>query len=175
MLKWILNNSFVNEFKQRRFLQKKFPKIRISKVNISFIDLVNFKGYAHVGAGAFWYADGGIEIGNNVIFAPETVIWTSNHNYESDIAIPYGGPDIKKKVIIEDNVWVGIRCIILPGVTIGEGAIIAAGSVVTKNIEKYSIVGGNPARIIKRRDIENYEMLKRENKIYLEMKSNYEL
>lgn len=57
--------------------------------------------------------------------------------------------DKPKPIIIENNVWIGANCIILKGVTIGQGAIIAAGSVVTKDVPKYSIVGGNPARLIK--------------------------
>ena len=56
-----------------------------------------------------------------------------------------------KPVYIDDDVWIGRRVLIMPGVHIGTGAIIAAGSVVTKNVEPYSIVGGNPAKHIKYR------------------------
>ncbi|WP_442859821.1 DapH/DapD/GlmU-related protein [Anaerobutyricum hallii] len=56
-----------------------------------------------------------------------------------------------KPVYIEDNVWIGRRVLIMPGVCIGTGSIVAAGAVVTKNVEPYSIVGGNPAKIIKYR------------------------
>ena len=57
----------------------------------------------------------------------------------------------RKWVIIEDDVWIGTRAIILPGTRIGKGSIIGAGSVVTKDVPQYSIVGGNPARILKTR------------------------
>ncbi|MBN2965577.1 CatB-related O-acetyltransferase, partial [Sulfurospirillum sp. T05] len=57
----------------------------------------------------------------------------------------------KGDIIIEDDVWIGSNCVILSGVTIGRGSVIGAGSVVTKNIPKYSIVGGNPAKVIKNR------------------------
>ena len=54
-----------------------------------------------------------------------------------------------KPIVIEDNVWLGINCIVLPGVTIGEGAVIAAGSVVTRDVPAMAVVGGNPAKVIK--------------------------
>lgn len=59
------------------------------------------------------------------------------------------GYRFRNPVIINDNVWIGMNAIILPGVTIGKGAVIAAGSVVTKDVPPYSLVGGNPAKIIR--------------------------
>ncbi|MCH5225010.1 MAG: acyltransferase [Muribaculaceae bacterium] len=56
---------------------------------------------------------------------------------------------ITKPIIIEDDVWIGFNCIILKGVKIGEGAIVAAGSVVTKDVQPWTMVGGNPAKLIK--------------------------
>lgn len=76
-------------------------------------------------------------------------------------ALPYGTKYINKPVIIEDNVWIGSDVIIIPGVTIHEGAIIGIGSVVTKDVPSCAVVGGNPAKIIKYRDKEQYEKLKR--------------
>ena len=69
-------------------------------------------------------------------------------------------------MVIEDNVWIGNRVIILPGVTIKEGAIIQAGSVVVGDIEKCGIAGGHPAKVFKYRDIEHYEKLKSEWKFH---------
>ena len=68
--------------------------------------------------------------------------------------------------MIEDNVWLGNRVTILPGVTIGEGAIIQAGSTVVRDIEKYAIAGGHPAKVFKYRDIDHYEKLKNEGKFH---------
>ena len=65
-----------------------------------------------------------------------------------------------KNIFVEDNVWLGNRVIILGGVTIEEGAIIQAGSVVVSDIPKCAIAGGNPAKVFKYRDIEHYEALK---------------
>ncbi|MDO6707166.1 DapH/DapD/GlmU-related protein [Photobacterium sp. 1_MG-2023] len=91
-------------------------------------------------------------IGDYVMMAPEVIIFSVNHDF-SDIKIPIclQGNQEPKPVLIERDVWIGQRAIILPGVTIGEGAIIAAGSVVTKSVAAYSIVGGNPAKVIKMR------------------------
>lgn len=90
---------------------------------------------------------------------------TSNHNYKSEKRIPYDNVGITQNVDIGKNVWIGARCIILPGVKIDEGAIIAAGSVVVKSILKCAIVGGNPA-IIGWRDIKQYDYLEKEGMNY---------
>lgn len=81
--------------------------------------------------------------------------------------MPYDEKYIIKDVHIQENVWIGSDVLIVPGVVIEEGAVVAAGFVVTRHVPKCAIVGGNPARIIKYRDIETYERLKRERKIYL--------
>ena len=60
-------------------------------------------------------------------------------------------------ITIGDGVWLGARAIILPGVTIGEGAVVAAGAVVTKDVEPWAVVGGNPAKFIKKRELKDAE------------------
>lgn len=101
-------------------------------------------------------------IGNNVIFGNcVALVGRYDHNYQQ-VGIPtrlasqirdtdYNWKGLDSKVIIEDDVWVGYGAIILIGVKIGKGSVIAAGSVVTKDIEPYSIVGGNPTKFIKYR------------------------
>lgn len=94
---------------------------------------------------------GKLVIGKDVMMAPEVTILTLKHNYlRKDIPIKAQGFE-NSKVIIEDDVWIGYRVIILPGVILGKGSIIAAGSVVTKNVDPFTIVGGVPATFIKRR------------------------
>jgi maltose O-acetyltransferase len=94
----------------------------------------------------------GVTIGNYVLMGPDCMIYTQNHEYK-DILIPIRSQGFMgiEPVVIEDDVWIGARVIILPGVKISRGSIIAAGSVVTKDVDEFSIVGGNPAKLIRKR------------------------
>lgn len=89
-----------------------------------------------------------IEIGKGVTIAPNVCIYDHDHNI-------YGGNSIQHfisaPVIIKDNVWIGANAVILKGVTIGEGAVVGAGAVVTKDVPADSVVGGVPAKIIRKK------------------------
>jgi len=93
----------------------------------------------------------GIEIGKNVCLASGVWIWTLHHDYNS-ISFDTKGA----KVVIEDYVWICSRATILPGVTIGKGAVVASGAVVTKDVEPFAIVGGVPAKVIGKREEKDY-------------------
>ena len=86
---------------------------------------------------------GPVTIGDHVDVAPEVNIWTLQHDPQSEEHKSIGAP-----VVIEDYVWIANRAIVLPGVTIGRGAVVAAGAVVTKSVEPMAIVAGVPARKI---------------------------
>jgi acetyltransferase-like isoleucine patch superfamily enzyme len=92
-----------------------------------------------------------IRTGSNVSIGPEATILTLGHDPRSATFEDRGGD-----VVIGDRVWIGYRAIVLPGVTIGEGAVVGAGAVVTKNVGPYAIVAGNPARKIGERKLANY-------------------
>ena len=92
---------------------------------------------------------GPVTIGNDVILAQNIVLSGLNHGYEDIHIPPHKQPVTKKKITLEDEVWIGANVVVVAGVTIGKHAIVAAGSVVTKNIPPYSVVVGNPAKIIK--------------------------
>lgn len=96
--------------------------------------------------------DGPVTIGENVMMGPEAVILTRNHRHD-DTTRPMivQGYEPYQPVVIEDDVWIGRRVTILPGVTIAKGCIIAAGAVVTKSTEPYSVYGGVPAKKIAQR------------------------
>ena len=86
---------------------------------------------------------GGLRIGSNVSLSPEVMLITSNHRKDDpDFAVE------DQPIVIEDYVWVGSRATVLPGVTIGKGAVVAAGAVVTKDVPPYAVVGGVPAKVI---------------------------
>lgn len=92
------------------------------------------------------YGRGGVEIGNDVFIGPKVNLISLNHVVNPEKrSSTYG-----RRIVIEDKVWIGINSTILPGVRIGFGAIVGAGSVVTKDVEPLTIVAGNPARAIKR-------------------------
>jgi maltose O-acetyltransferase len=91
-------------------------------------------------------------MGDNVMMGPDVIILTGNHVYDSRLLpMRLQGGSEDKPVVINDDVWIGARVIILPGVHIGRGAILGAGAVVTENVPEYAIVAGNPARVIKQR------------------------
>lgn len=102
---------------------------------------------------------GSVTIGDNFHCGTNCTILTDNHNYRGQ-AIPYDDTFLVADTVIGDNVWLGINVILLPGVTIGEGAIIQAGSVVTSDIPALAIAGGHPARQFSTRDAEHYETMK---------------
>ena len=109
--------------------------------------------------------DGKVMIGNYFHSGQECLIVSQNHNYEGDL-IPYDYKYVNKTVTIGDCVWFGHRVMVVGNVNIGEGAIIAAGAVVVKDVPPLAIVGGNPAKVIKYRDSEHYYKLKAEGKFH---------
>lgn len=91
-------------------------------------------------------------IGKDVMMGPDCSIFTANHRFNRiDIPMMEQGFTEPEEVVIGDDVWIGAKVIILPGVHIGKGSVIGAGSVVTHNVDAYTIVAGNPAKAIKRR------------------------
>ena len=94
---------------------------------------------------------GNITIGDNVIFGPRVNVFSENHIFNSlDVPIKNQGVE-KKDTIIGNDVWIGASVSIMPGVKIGNGCVIAAGSVVTKDVPDFSVIAGVPAKIIKNR------------------------
>ncbi len=95
---------------------------------------------------------GPVKLGRYVMMGPEVVIHTQNHRHDRvDVPMCQQGHEERRPVTIEDDVWLGERVIILPGVTIGKGSIIGAGAVVSKDVPPFSVVVGNPAVVVKRR------------------------
>jgi len=99
-----------------------------------------------IGDHAILDARGGIVLGNNVNLSSQVAIWTAQHDYRS----PAFQANILP-VVVQDRAWLSFRCTLLPGVTVGEGAVVAAGAIVTKDVEPYTVVGGIPARPIAKR------------------------
>lgn len=91
-----------------------------------------------------------VDIGDDVLMGPDVVIMSGGHAYaNTSVPINQQGELQRRKIVIGRDVWIGTRVVILPGVEIGEGAVIGASSVVTKNVPPFSVVAGNPARVVK--------------------------
>jgi acetyltransferase-like isoleucine patch superfamily enzyme len=119
----------------------------------------------YIGPHAAFNSVGGIRIGSGSILGPFVHIYSGNHHYEGAEVLPFDEAEYLKPVDIGQNVWIGGDVIILPGVTIGEGAVIAGGAVVIKSVEPGAVVAGFPARLLKMRDMERYYQFKRDRRI----------
>ena len=147
-----LSNSKYNLYSKqiRYFLAKRFVYSIGKNVNIekgaSFP--YSLKIGDNSGLGVRCEINGEVEIGNNVMMGPDVVIYTQNHAFRyKNILIMNQGYYSSQKVVIGDDVWIGRRVILLPGVHIGKGAVIGAGAVVAKDIPEYAIAVGNPVVI----------------------------
>ena len=108
-------------------------------------DHSNIGPYSYIGCSGF------IEIGSNVMMGPRVNLMSENHEF-ARTDIPMKSQGVKREFIkIEDDVWIGVNSTILASVTVGRGAIIAAGSVVTKDVPPMTIVAGVPSRVIRER------------------------
>lgn len=123
----------------------------------TFGDNCNFNGMTVLGKGS-------VTFGSNFHSGENCRIITQNHNFDGGDAIPYDATYVTKTIAIGDNVWFGDSVMVVGDVTIGEGAIIGAGAVVTKDVPAGAIVGGNPAQLIRFRDMEHYNRLKKEGR-----------
>lgn len=107
--------------------------------------------YFYINHNSDMYGQGGITIGNYVMIGPNCNLMSVNHAYKNWKKPMYYQGISTAPIIIEDDVWIAANVTVLPGVTIHKGAIIGANSVVTKDVEAFSIVGGTPAKFIKYR------------------------
>lgn len=141
--------------KLRALAAKGFVKSCGENVNIEHGAVISSKLSIddNSGIGIDCVCGGELVIGKDVMMAPECVFISRNHEY-SDVNIPMRLQGYKEEepCIIGDDVWIGRRVMIMPGVKVGKGVVIAAGAVVTKDIPDYAIVGGVPAKVIKFRE-----------------------
>lgn len=120
--------------------------------NAYFTPEVSLGDYSGIGVACEIY--GPVTIGNNVMMGPECVIYTNGHRHDrTDIPMIEQGLTEVEPVSIGDDTWLGRRVMIMPGVRIGRGCVIAAGAVVTKDIPEYSVAGGVPAKVLKKRNV----------------------
>lgn len=131
------------------FVNKSGKGIRIKR-NADVSMFISIGDYSELGTNCIIQSN--TLIGNNVIMGPDVKIYTRNHNFDLlDLPIQLQGSS-NETVVIGNDVWIGANSIILPGAIIGDHSIIAAGSIVTKDVPPFAIVGGVPAKIIKYRN-----------------------
>lgn len=181
-MKFILKNIYKICYLFKRAFYKifimPFRKAMLKKCGKNvFIDNKNNIMYKNVSLGnnvsigkncTFICGIANIIVGDDVMFAPNVTVVTGSHRYDivgktmKEITEKEKLPENDQDVIFEGDNWIGSNAIILKGVTVGKGSIIGAGSIVTKDVPPYSIVGGNPAKIIKMRFTEE-EISKHKN------------
>ena len=163
LLTWILNVIIGNVpwAVVRNFYYRKVCRISIGKnteiwSGVRFaggaMDKISIGDYCTIPHYTFFVAGDSIVIGNNVVFGHGVELYTSDHDPDDPYFSRRDAP-----ITIHDNVWIGSSAIILKGVTIGEGAVVAAGSVVTRDVEAFNIVGGNPAKLIRERGTRTFK------------------
>jgi len=121
--------------------------------------------YSTIQTRSVLHSMGGIYIGNYVGIGYNSTVVSFIHNYFNSKSIPYDDKVLLKPVVLRDYVWIGWNVTINPGVEVGEGAIIAGSSVVTKDVPPLAIVMGNPAEIIAYRKKEHFETCKKEGRV----------
>lgn len=164
--------QIISMYFYKKELSKKKNVDIMKKVILHDIENIKFGEYIYIGPQCEFIAEGGIEIGDNVIFGPDVKIWTMNHNYHSTEMVPYDSKHITKKVVIGDNVWIGHGARIAPGTEIGDGCVIGMSAVVRGKIPPLSVVIGNPGQIVNKRDEAIYREIIKKEGYYYKMKKN---
>lgn len=152
-----MNDGLINL--GQRHIRSFFASMFLAKSGVN-IDIQKYTRFSHscelgnnsgIGEGSRLY--GKILIGDDVMMGPQCWIYTQNHEFRYlDKPMRQQGPQREEPVVIGNDVWIGGRVTILPGVHVGNGVIIGAGAVVSKDVPDYAIVAGNPARILKYRN-----------------------
>ena len=161
VIKILIQNfrNVIRDYELKLYIEKSSS---IYNGNLHISDLSKFKiGKNSNLKNAVIHTEGTCIIGSYVHFGEDILIHTASHNWDQDEFIPYSKDNILDPVIIEDFVWIGSRVAIFPGVKIGEGAIVGLGSIVTKDVPSLAIVAGNPAKIIKYRNVESFKKAKK--------------
>ena len=165
------------KYYKRKNTYKKLKKVGEHSVLERDVRLVGAENieigeYVYIRYGCRLYAQGApLRIGRGTVLSYNVQIFTRNHNYDSpDLKyLPYDERFHDEPVTIGEYVWIGANVMIMPGVHVGDGAVLAAGAVVTKDVPECAVVGGNPARILKYRDKEVFRRLKEQDAGYFRL------
>lgn len=151
---WIGNKTPESMGAVRSWLVRRFIASCGQQVSIGRKSLIHKHVTIGDGSGVGYECtlNGPVHIGNNVMMGPWVLVYTQNHRLDrTDIPMRQQGMSETRPVTIEDDVWIGARVILLPGVTVGKGSVIGAGAVVSRDIPPYSVAVGNPCRVVRTR------------------------
>lgn len=174
---WIYNKYLDDQSKVYRPEQfKEFGNgARIHRnVSINMPENVVLKDRVEIFGGTIINSNGGLYVGENTGIGYNCTIFTSQHHYRNAKTIPFDNVSELKPVIIREYVWIGAGVMILPGVEIGEGAILGMGAVITKSVPPLAIVIGNPAEVLMYRNKEHFYECKNSGKFQKISIDNYE-
>ena len=128
----------------------KFSVVQDYAMILSYGGKIQIGDFCTINPFCILYGHGGLRIGNGVRIAASTIIVPANHKFDDLDKFIFQQDETKLGIVIEDDVWIGAGSKILDGVHIGQGSVIGAGSVVTKNIENFTVAAGNPAKTIRK-------------------------
>lgn len=131
--------QLLSQCRRHGHVRLRMPVVIYEPEKLELGDQVDIGEFTHI------RANGGVRIGSRVLIAAHVTITTREH----PVALPRWGVTKDAPIVIEDDVWIGAGAILLPGVTIGRGSVIAAGAVVTGDVPPFTVAGGVPARTIK--------------------------
>lgn len=158
----VLGNNNIFQKSSKLLVEHKSKFIEIGTRNVfSYNAIINaHHGYIEIGDFNFVGPNtiiqglGGVHIGSHCMIAGNCFITSSNHDHSNPLSQDYLLSEIGKKINIGDKVWIGANCVLTAGISVGNNSIVAAGSVVTKDVGEFQMVGGVPAKLIKRFDKE---------------------
>lgn len=160
---WLKWDVFLVRVNLERFLKTiyKYKLAHLSKIGngvtihhtvyIRNPEKLTINDNSNINHGCELYCNGGITIGSGTMIAYQAMIFSDSRTFMGETPLKHRTERNMRPVIIGSDVWIGARAIILPGVHIHDHAIVAAGAVVTKNVEPWTVVAGNPAKVIKNR------------------------
>lgn len=147
-----IHHNWLRKKQKINLLSLNKPVFIHPSAKFNFQQNIELGKYSRIGPECHLDGEGGLIIGEGTILGPKVTILTSSHSYEEGNLLPYGFQDVLKPVVIGKGCWLGFGVMIVPGVTIGDGTVVAMGSVVTKSLGSGVLIGGNPAKVIKEID-----------------------
>lgn len=164
-----------------RRLRQKLPRQRgvncqiEATVSFAHPERIKLGNHVYMGPRCFINGQGRVEIGDGSILAPGVVILSSSHDCSDERLLPYSLDNVMAPVVVGRGVWIGWGALLLNGIHIGDGAVVGAGSVVTRDVAAGEIVVGNPARVVRQRDVAAIQAAVSEQRYLIKHKLDHDI